>query len=47
MGYGNSQGHAPELNLLNEIKGNEKVMKVNYFLGTGVMMVFSHPLFLP
>jgi len=33
--------------LRNEIKDNEKVMKVNYFLGTEVVIVFSHPLFLP
>jgi len=30
--------------LQNEMKGDEKVMKVNYFLGA-VVAVFSHPLF--
>jgi len=32
MAYGNSEGHS-QAELQNEIKGNEKVMRVNSFLG--------------
>ena len=44
MGYDNSEGQVLKDGPQNEIKANEKMMKVDYFLGV-VMIIFPHPLF--